>query len=160
MKIYCIEFIIIIMLGMLFAGCNRGDNNSSITPTEGEEKISWTDSIDNGKKEAIASQKILLIHFYTTWSDWSKKMDIETYTYYKVIGLSKNFVCVKIDIDKHPELEKKYDITGNPTVIFEDPATGKCIKKLEGIRDRHELTKEMTDALSYKVKVEGGAKSE
>lgn len=160
MKICCIKFTITIILSLLFTGCIPSDNNSSMTPTVGEEKISWTDSIDNGKKEAIASQKLLLIHFYTTWSDWSKKMDLETYTYYKVINLSKNFVCVKIDIDKHPELESKYGITGNPTVIFEDPVTGKCIKKLEGIRDRHELTREMTDILSYKVKVEGGAKGE
>ena len=160
MNICCIKFTIAIILSLLFTGCIPSNNNSSMTPTVGEEKISWTDSIDNGKKEAIASQKLLLIHFYTTWSDWSKKMDLETYSYYKVISLSKNFVCVKIDIDKHPEVESKYGITGNPTVIFEDPVTGKCIKKLEGIRDRHELTKEMTDILSYKVKVEGGAKGE
>lgn len=180
MKTECIEknsrFIEIFKKGICFlifsliwlTGCR---NENGITPTpsgpvspgptiQGKADIKWLTSLDDARKEAITRKKLLMLHFYTTWGDWSIKMDKETYTYYQVIDLTKNFVCVRIDLDQNPDLETTYGITGHPTIIFEDPFTGKEIKKIEGIRDRHEMTEEMKEMLSYKVKAEGGAGNE
>lgn len=147
---------------LLFFMCQSGCNWSFLstpTPVPTESKImKWFDKLDAARKEGKNSQKLLLINFYTTWSGWSKKMDKETYTYYKVVNLSENFICVRLDLDKYPDLEKKYNISGNPTVIFEDPITGKEVGRIEGIRERQEMSDELTKMLSYKVKTEGGGK--
>jgi len=159
MKIVCIKnclcHISIVCILFYLAGClgsNNGNTSSGIPPQD--KTMTWLSSIDEARKEAIKSRKLLMIHFFTPWSDWDKKMDKETYTYYKVIALSNRFVCVRIDLEKNPDLEKSYDISGTPTVVFEDPVSGKKINKIEGIRDRHEMTDEMNKMTSYKVEGE------
>ena len=159
--------LILLSIVLWIPGCIGGDVDKTPTPDVTPVKsvtpfpqdnggIKWLSSIDEGRAEACKSKKLLMLHFYTTWGDWSIKMDKETYTYYKVIDLTKNFVCVRIDLDLHPELEESYNISGHPTVIFEDPFTGKEVKRIEGIRDRHEMTDELESMLSYKIKTNGG----
>ena len=163
MREYYYKILFFIILSGLLSGLGGCHNNIRPTPSPGppatptiEKKIKWLTSMDDGREEACHSRKLLMLHFYTTWGDWSAKMDKETYTYYKVIDLSNEFVCVKIDLDEHPDLETRYDISGHPTVIFEDPFTEKEIKRIEGIMDRHEMTAEMEEMLPYKVKTDEG----
>jgi thioredoxin-related protein len=157
MKTVCSKDFIIAFIFILIysAGCREStDNTSSGIPLQ-DTTMTWLSSIDEARKEAVKSRKLLMIHFFTTWSDWDKKMDRETYNYYKVISLSGNFVCVRIDLDKNPALQDLYGISGTPTVVFEDPVNGKKINKIEGIRDRHEMTDEMNKMTSYKIEGDG-----
>lgn len=153
MRIVCIKYIIVICILVYLVGCRESGNNNNPSPgiPPQDKAMVWLSSLDEAKKEAIKSKKLLMIHFFTTWSDWDKKMDKETFTYYKVIDLSNNFVCVRIDMDKEPDFEKTYGISGTPTIVFEDPFSGKKLNKIEGIRDRHEMTDEMNKMSSYKV---------
>jgi len=178
MKTGCIDYKslfygILLSILICISGCMGGEDGEKtpvpLSPappspapvaSQNGEGIKWLSSFDTARDEARKSKKILMLHFYTTWGDWSKKMDKETYTYYKVIDLSKNFVCVKIDLDKNEDMESRYNISGHPTIVFEDPFTGKEVKRIEGIRDRHEMTNEMNSMLSYKVKFEGDSKDE
>jgi len=157
MKTVCIKYFIIytlIFILLYSAGClEDGDNTPAGIPVQ-DATITWMSSLDEARKEAIKSRKLLMIHFFTTWSDWDKKMEKETYSYYKVIGLSNRFVCVRIDLDKNPDLQDLYGISGTPTVVFENPVSGKKVYKIEGIRDRHEMTDEMNKMTSYKVEGE------
>ena len=157
MKTVCIKDFIIyafIFIVIYSAGCREDTDNTPTGIPVQDATMTWMSSLDEARKEAIKSRKLLMIHFFTTWSDWDKKMDRETYSYYKVIDLSDRFVCVKIDLDKSPGLQDLYGISGTPTVVFEDPFNGKKINKIEGIRDRHEMTDEMNKMTSYKVEGE------
>ncbi len=156
MKTVCIkDFIIytLIFIVIYSAGCREDNNTPTGIPVQ-DATITWMSSLDEARKEAVKSRKLLMIHFFTPWSDWDKKMEKETYSYYKVVGLSNRFVCVRIDLDNNPELQDTYSISGTPTIVFEDPVKGKTINKIEGIRDRHEMTDEMNKMTSYKIEGE------
>jgi len=158
MKTVCIkDFIISTLICIVIysaAGCRKDTDNIPTGIPVQDATMTWMSSLDEARKEGIKSRKLLMIHFFTTWCDWDKKMERETYSYYKVVGLSNHFVCVKIDLDKNPALQDSYGISGTPTIVFEDPVTGKKVYKIEGIRDRHEMTDEMNKMTSYKVEGE------
>ncbi|MEQ8171149.1 MAG: DUF255 domain-containing protein [Candidatus Eremiobacterota bacterium] len=157
MKTVCIkDFIIytLIFIVIYSAGCREDNDNTPTGIPVQDETITWMSSLDEARKEAVKSRKLLMIHFFTPWSDWDKKMEKETYSYYKVVGLSNRFVCVRIDLDNNPELQDTYSISGTPTIVFEDPVKRKIINKIEGIRDRHEMTDEMNKMTSYKIEGE------
>jgi len=115
MKIVCTEkYFTILFVCILFfvEGClgDKSSQNGSPTFPPQNKTINWYTSLEDARKKSVTSKKLLMIYFFTTWSDWAKKMDKETYSYYKVVEMSGNFICVRIDLDKNPELEKTYNI--------------------------------------------------
>ena len=80
--------------------------------------ISWNNDLNSALNEAKKNEKPLIVDFYTTWCQWCKELDYNTYTDAKVNELSGNFICVKVDAEQSPQEASKYNIRGYPTVIF------------------------------------------
>jgi thioredoxin-related protein len=58
-------------------------------------------------------------------------MDKIVYNADVVVKASENVIAVKVDGDEHPELVRRFEVTGYPTLILVSPE-GKIIKKSSG----------------------------
>ncbi|HZN59510.1 MAG TPA: thioredoxin fold domain-containing protein [Planctomycetota bacterium] len=104
--------------------------------------IPWEKSFEAARAAAAVNEKPLLVDFGAEWCGFCKKLDRETFTDDRVIRLVReSFVAVKVDVDKSPELGKKYEIQGLPTLVFLAP-TGEALARLEGYRPADQFLKE------------------
>ena len=108
--------------------------------------ISWKSNLEIAQRQAEIKRKPVLVDFYTDWCGWCKKMDRDTYSDAKVKKLALEFICVKINADKHSDLVKKYNIRGYPQTIFFD-SSGKVIKRVSGYQGPTDFVKSMEEAL-------------
>jgi len=102
----------------------------------------WTDDFDAAKKQAAAEGKLLLVDFSgSDWCGWCKKLDQEVFAKPEFLKrVKKDFVLVMIDSPRdksllsekaakqNPELQRKYKISGYPTVLIMD-ADGEVLEK-------------------------------
>jgi thioredoxin-related protein len=73
-------------------------------------------------------------------------LDRQTYPNSKVVDLAQKFIPVKINVDKQPEVARKYNVSGIPVILFLD-ASGKVLHNVEGFLPPEEFAKEMRTAL-------------
>ena len=73
-------------------------------------------------------------------------MDRQTYPNSKVVDLAQKFIPVKINVDKQPDVAKKYDISGIPVILFVNEK-GAVQHKVEGFRPPDDFVKDMQEAL-------------
>lgn len=111
------------------------------------ESVSWIYSYSEALTRASFEQKLVMMDFYADWCGWCKKMDSETYQDSKVIAASKNFICLKIDADRYPEIAAGYGVTGYPTILFVD-SNERVVSGGPGYKDADTLLAEMNQALS------------
>lgn len=94
----------------------------------------WTDDYEAALKQAAAEKKAVLVDFSgSDWCGWCKRLDKEVFdTEAFRKGATKNFVLLMVDSPRdkellsekakkqNPDLVKKYDIHGFPTVLALD----------------------------------------
>jgi len=102
---------------------------SGVAPAK--DGITWLRDEAFGLAQAKSQQKPLMMDFSAEWCTACKQMDRETFSDPRVIRMSKQFVCVKIDCTdtSAPEvrrLQKKYKLVGLPTILFMNSA-GKLV---------------------------------
>jgi len=61
------------------------------------------------------------VDFFATWCKPCQLLDEEVFSRSEVADASRDYVCVKVDGDKYPDLREKLDVTGYPTVLFLSP---------------------------------------
>jgi len=86
----------------------------------------WIYSLEDAKKMAIATNKLILVDFWASWCEPCKKMDSESWSKDEIKEVMDNYVSVQIDIDKYTEIVNKYNVRGIPYVFIMDP-NGKVI---------------------------------
>jgi len=86
----------------------------------------WLYSLEDAKKMAIATNKLILVDFWASWCGPCKKMDSESWSKDEIKEVMDNYVSVQIDIDKYTEIAKQYNVRGIPYVFIMDP-NGKVI---------------------------------
>ncbi|MFC1807849.1 thioredoxin domain-containing protein [Candidatus Omnitrophota bacterium] len=96
--------------------------------------IHWKYNLVNALKDAEKEDKIVLADFYATWCGPCKMMNNNTFASREVGKIAKEFICVKIDGDRHPDLVKGYNIRGYPTILF-IRKDGKILKQAVGYHD-------------------------
>jgi thiol:disulfide interchange protein len=95
-------------------------------------KISWEPSMDAALEKAKKSQKPIMIDFFATWCGPCKMLDEKIYPDAAVVEEAQNFVCVKVDVDKHTDIARKYNVSGLPSLVFLN-ASGTEIHRQAGI---------------------------
>ena len=81
----------------------------------------WLYSLEDAKKMAIATNKLILVDFWASWCGPCKKMDSESWSKDEIKEIMGNYVSVQIDIDKDAEIAKKYNVRGIPYIFIMDP---------------------------------------
>jgi thioredoxin-like negative regulator of GroEL len=109
--------------------------------------IAWSHSLDASLQAAKKSGRLVLVDFYTGWSDQCKRMHRETYADPRVVRKAKEFVTVQLDGEKEGrQLARKYGVRGYPETLYLD-AAGKLVGRIPGYRPADQFLDDMMRAL-------------
>ncbi len=93
---------------------------TSCSPKKESHEIEWV-SFEEGLKKAKQENKLILMDIYGKWCHWCNVMENTTYRNRKVIDLIKKYyIPVRVDADKHPDINKRYNQGGLPSTLILD----------------------------------------
>ncbi|MFH1214768.1 MAG: thioredoxin family protein [Candidatus Neomarinimicrobiota bacterium] len=101
---------------------------SLCSPRKNAQEIAWIYDMDSALTLAGQMQKPLMIDFMATWCPPCKAMEESTFVDPLVMSKSKNFITVRIDVDKQTAVANKYNGNahkyggvGIPNILFLSP---------------------------------------
>ena len=81
--------------------------------------IHWRDWSRDTFDEASQSNRLVLLDLSAVWCHWCHVMDETTYSDPEIVKtINKDFVPVRVDIDKRPDISERYNRGGFPTTAF------------------------------------------
>jgi uncharacterized protein len=81
--------------------------------------ITWAEWSPRVFARAEAERKPILLSLVTAWSDACAAMDATTYSSPDVRSLiDERFVAVRVDADRRPDVNERYNLGGWPTTMF------------------------------------------
>jgi len=120
----------LIALGVLYLYSNR------TSPAA----FQWVTDPSAGLAQAKQTGRPLLMDFYADWCGVCKAMDREVYSRRDVARAVKDWIPVRVNVDRHSDLAEMYNIEALPTVVLLSP-DGKVIDRREGWVSADELIK-------------------
>lgn len=85
-------------------------------------KINWLPWGDLAFHKARSEDKLILLDITAVWCHWCHVMDETAYSDEEVIDvLNKHFVPVRVDNDRRPDINARYNLGGWPTTAFLTP---------------------------------------
>lgn len=95
--------------GVSHAASKNDEETAKAAPTL------WLTDYDAALKRAKADGKTVVVDFFATWCGPCQLMDEKTFADPRVRQRLKNFVTLKVDVDKQPELARRYGVSSLPT---------------------------------------------
>ncbi len=84
-------------------------------------RVEWMPWTDTAFQKALTSRKPVLLSITATWCHWCHQMDLETYSKKPIIDfIHQNFVAIRVDTDKRPDINSRYNAGGWPTAVVMD----------------------------------------
>jgi hypothetical protein len=85
----------------------------------GNGKILWRGWSKEAFDEAAAQKKLIILDLTASWCHWCHVMDSTSYSDSDVIRLvNENFIPIRVDIDRRPDISERYNRGGFPTTAF------------------------------------------
>ena len=86
-------------------------------------EIAWRSWGDEAFAEARATGKPVLLAISAVWCHWCHVMDETSYSDPRVLAaIAEGFVAVRVDNDRRPDVNRRYNMGGWPTIAFLTPA--------------------------------------
>ncbi len=117
------------------------ETQAAVVPKE----IKWEDTFEGAMQRARTEGKPIMIDFYADWCGPCKDMEARTYPDSNVIEQSQNWVTVKVNGEKRPDVMQAYGVTGYPTLLFAQ-GDGKPVASTTGYMDAPQLVSTMQAA--------------
>ena len=132
-------WISVILVALLMVGVVVSGLNVKKTETNTSSPLQWGTDLNQAMQEAKATNKSIFVDFYADWCAYCKEMDEVTYENPQVKEkLTKNYVLLKVDVDKNPDISSKYKAYSLPTMIIMD-SNGNEIKRIIGYQTPEQL---------------------
>jgi len=93
----------------------------------------WYTNFDEACAVAKATNRLVLIDFYTGWCHWCKVLRDEVFPKEEFKAMSKYFVFCEIDAEAQPNLAAKYFVNAYPTSVM-ITADGTLVHQLVGYK--------------------------
>lgn len=100
--------------------------------------IAWVEDWGAALKQAKEESRLLMVDFYTSWCLYCKNLDKEAFIDPRIVSLSKDFVCTKLDAEVVKAAAMRYSPEGFPTIVF-GASNGDEILRLSGYRTADEV---------------------
>lgn len=142
------KWLVVVLTSLALTGCGHQTGDSEKTgdeaPAAAVPGIQWLSDYQAGVSQAQQQGKPLMVEVSAAWCSSCKRLEADVLSRPDVIAASHAFVPVRVDGDKRPDLEKKLDVSGYPTVIFF--RDGKEIGRVRGAVPYQAMLKEMDRA--------------
>jgi thiol:disulfide interchange protein len=102
----------------------------------------YGDAVEAGKKQT----KPLMVFFTAKWCRFCRAVEEESFHDHQVVELSKQFVCVAVDVDVDPGVCRDFGVNTLPTVLFTS-SSGVPMNRMIGENPPSELVQQMHAAL-------------
>lgn len=84
--------------------------------------IHWREWGEEAFAAAAREEKMVLLSISAVWCHWCHVMDETTYSDPEIIRIiNENFIPVRVDNDRRPEINRRYNQGGWPTTAFLEP---------------------------------------
>jgi len=100
--------------------------------------IAWVEDWGAALEQAKGENRLLMVDFYTSWCLYCKNLDKEAFVDPRIVSLSKDFVCTKLDAEVVKAAAMRYSPEGFPTIVF-GASNGDEILRLSGYRTADEV---------------------
>ena len=85
-------------------------------------KVNWLEWNKNSFEKAKKEDKPILLDLTAVWCHWCHVMDSTSYSDDEVAEIiNRDFVPVKVYIDKRPDIRERYNMGGFPSTVFLNP---------------------------------------
>lgn len=84
--------------------------------------IDYVDGYEAGARRAADSGLPMLVVFRAAWCRWSGELVQAAVADPRVVRLSRRFVCMAVDADRHADTCRQFGVQAFPTVIILDAA--------------------------------------
>lgn len=102
--------------------------------------LTWSHNLDEAIAQAKAAGKRVFIDFETTWCGPCKTMDEWIWTDADVAAaLSAGYIGVKLDGDIEKAHVTRFNVTGYPTMVIVDAASGRALKSVSGYQSSAQM---------------------
>jgi uncharacterized protein len=83
--------------------------------------VAWSDWNDDAFRRARETKRPILLALLTSWSSWSRIMEREAYSDPEIVRIAaSDFVAIKADIDRRPDVNERYNPGAIPAVAMLD----------------------------------------
>jgi uncharacterized protein YyaL (SSP411 family) len=84
--------------------------------------IKWQDWTDDAFRQAKEQDKPVLLDISAVWCHWCHRLDSDTYSVPEIAEyIQTNFIPIRVDTDKRPDINRRYNMGGWPTTAFLSP---------------------------------------
>ena len=118
--------------------------------------IDFVCGFELGRQIAAERQLPCLVFFTADWCTYCKRMEATTFNDAAVAQLASAFVCVLVDADEEPEVCRRLQVSGYPTVELISPA-GTSLGRMTGWQSAPGFLHSMRAALHRYAWLEKGA---
>ena len=85
-------------------------------------QVNWREWGKEAFEDARRREKPLLLSISATWCHWCHVMDEKTYSDPQVVErINRDFIPVRVDADRRPDIDRRYNMGGWPTTAFLAP---------------------------------------
>jgi hypothetical protein len=84
--------------------------------------IDYVDGYETGSRRAMESGLPMLVVFRAAWCRWSGELVQAAVADPRVVRLSRRFICMAVDADRHADTCRQFGVQAFPTVIILDAA--------------------------------------
>jgi protein disulfide-isomerase len=92
-------------------------------PAQLDASIPWMNDIRQAQQIAQQQQRPVLLHFYADWCAPCVRLEREVYPRPDIaLAISSNYIPVKIDVQRSPDIARHFGVQSFPTDIVLDPA--------------------------------------
>lgn len=92
--------------------------------------LAWQEWSPQVFEQARRESRLVLLDVVAEWCQFCKKMDITTYRDPKVLEMiGQRYIAVRADIDKEPDIRRRYGAYGVPAVVIFDGEGTEIIRR-------------------------------
>lgn len=88
--------------------------------SSGAAEIVWRQELEASLEAARSEERPVLVDFWATWCEPCRRMDRELWSRPEVVERVEEFIPVRIDVDRRPDVARRFAIGTLPAVVVAD----------------------------------------